>query len=221
MAHLEAETKILHDLEVAVYNEFRQDVKRKFERHSRGSLFLGSEVRRSSKLLSVRKKSTSLRKQLLRPNLYPEGNDEIDLGNSNEMVDLSPIVDQGYPTSRSPKIVPVGSATYLHQEDDKEMETFSPDKDILVKLSPSSKRKSLPPKEISQRVKSLPTSTKSYSSSLSSQRSTVVQQDLDFDLDVTVNIESGKCVFHLTSGTKIDVVEPRFVYCLFVVSCKT
>lgn len=212
LKHLQAETEILQDLESAVFNEFRRDVKRKFEKQSRRSLFSRSEISRPSKFKRARKNSSSIRKQLLSQNIPNNDIDEVDFGDSNKMVNLTPLMNRDSPvTSRSLKT----STTAIPQEKElKELQTFSPNLQDTVAntLSPYMKRDSLSLKEMGQQEHVQQRLPNDRASSFYSQRSTVVEQDLDFDLDVTVNIESGKCVFHPTNEAKIDTPESRFVY---------
>lgn len=214
LKHLQAETEILQDLESAVFNEFRRDVKRKFEKQSRRSLFSRSEIRQRSKFKRVEKNSSSIRKQLLTHQIYKRDIDEVDFGDSNEMVNLTPLMNRDSPvTSRSLKTSPIGMPHYSQNKELKELQTLSPNlQDAAANpLLSYMKRDSLSLNEMGQQEHVQQRLTNDRASSSHSQRSTVVEQDLDFDLDVTVNIESGKCVFHPTNEAKIDTPESRFV----------
>ena len=198
---MKTETEILQELESAVFNEFRRDVKRKFEKQSQRSLFSLNE-RRPSTARRLIKSSSSFRRKLLRQSSQDTASkDEVDFAESNEMVDLGTNEDG----SRHSRF----------------LTTVSPDTSFCspreqLRVLPSREKLSFPVRPKYLTMTELPDQMKreqpsyQHTVSFSSQKSTVVQQDLDFDLEVTVNIESGKCVFHPNSDVKIEPTEPRY-----------
>lgn len=202
---LKTETEILQELESAVFNEFRRDVKRKFEKQSQRSLFALNERRPSTARRKI-KSSSSFQKRLMKQKSQDRvGKDEVDFADSNEMIDLGTNVTQdGIRPSRLLTTVPLDSSFLSARE---QMRVMPP----REKLLPTVKRKYLALVDSSDQVQRQ-TPTNQRTASFSSQKSTVVQQDLDFDLEVTVNIESGKCVFHPNNDAKVEPTEPRCVF---------
>lgn len=148
---------------------------------------------------SFRKKLKKQRSQEIRA-----GKDEIGFGKSNEMIDLGTNVTQdGSSPSRFLTTTPQDTSFSSPQEQMRDIRRRE--------KSPIIKQKYLPLVDSSDPAPR-PTPKNQHSVSFSSQKSTVVQQDLDFDLEVTVNIESGKCVFHPNNDVKVEPTEPRFVF---------
>ena len=201
---MKAETEILQELESAVFNEFRRDVKRKFEKQSQRSLFALNE-RRPSLTQRNAKSRTSFRKKIMkqRSQEISAGKDEIDFGKSNEMIDLGTSVTQdGSSTSRFLTTAPLDTSFTSPHEQMRDMRRREKSSIIKQKY----------PLVDSSDPAPRPTPKNQHSVSFSSQKSTTVQQDLDFDLEVTVNIESGKCVFHPNNDVKVEPAEPRCVF---------
>jgi hypothetical protein len=201
---LKTETEILQELESAVFNEFRRDVKRKFEKQSQRSLFALNERRPSSGRRAI-KSSSSFRMKLLKQKSYDKaGKDEVDFADSNEMIDLGANVTQGG-SKQSPRLTNVPPDSSISSP--REQMRVIPSRE---KTSPTAKQKYLTIVDSSDQVQQQ-TPVNQRTASFSSQRSTVVQQDLDFDLEVTVDIESGKCVFHPNNEGKVEPTESRSV----------
>lgn len=202
---LKAETEILQELESAVFNEFRRDVKRKFEKQSQRSLFALNERRPSLTQRSMKKSHSSFRMKLMKQRSQEtSGKDEIDFGKSNEMIDLGTnVAKEGSTPSRFLTTASPDTSYSSPHEQMREMRRRD--------KSPVIKQRHLPLVDSSDQVPH-PTPKNQHSVSFSSQKSTIVQQDLDFDLEVTVNIESGKCVFHPNNEVKVEPAEPRFVF---------
>ncbi len=201
---MKTETEILQELENAVFNEFRRDVRRKFEKQSQRSLFTLNERRPSTGRRNL-KSSSPFRTKLMKQRSQDRvGKDEVDFADSNEMIDLGATVTHGSPRpSRLLTNVPLDTSFSAPRE---QMRVIS----SREKLSPTVKRKYLALVDISDQAQTS-RSRNQHSASFSSQKSTGVQQDLDFDLEVTVNIESGKCVFHPNNDAKVEPTEPRCV----------
>ena len=187
-----------------MFNEFRRDVKRKFEKQSQRSLFALNERRPSTGRRNT-KRSTSFRMKLLKQKSLDEaGKDEVDFADSNEMINLRPNVSQsGLKPSKLLTAVPLDSSFSSPRE---QMRVI-PSRE---KTSTTTKQKYLTLIDSSDQVEHQ-TPINQRAASFSSQKSTAVQQDLDFDLEVTVDIESGKCVFHPNSEGKVEPTESRFV----------
>lgn len=202
---MKAETDVLQELESAVFNEFRRDVKRKFEKQSHRSLFALNEVRRPSVTRRNVKSSSSTIKALKKQtSLERTGKDEVDFGDSSEMVDLgSNVAQDGLRLPQLLTSVPLDASFSSPHEQMRLMTNRE-------KSSPSVKRKYLPLVDPLHEIQHQ-TPPNEHTTSFSSQKSTVVQQDLDFDLEVTVNIESGKCVFHPNNDANVETTEPRYI----------
>ena len=213
---LKAETDILRDLESAVFNEFRRDVKRKLERQSHRSLFSVNEAMRSSTSTTgkVKKSQSTMRSRVLTRNITKDAIDEVDYGESSEMVNLSPVASHDMIVSPRSWKAPSFESSFHYPTKGTKLQALSPTVQSSGQLSPNSRRKHSSRRENTQPTPESQPSLTSNGSSFSSQRSTTVDQDLDFDLDVMVNIESGKCVFHQTNEAKIDIPESRFVVIL-------
>lgn len=220
---LERETKTLQDLENAVFNEFRKDVRKKLRRHSRGrqssqrhAIPQASPPRRR-KAKTERVKGSRSRTRVRRQIVEDFNESDYDV---SEMVDMSTT----YPKSRHDRDyflnnsdIPVVPSFNL--EDDRQIK---PD---LIELEDRTAHDNMPPLVSTPDNKdaamgpgspkvTFSTSTNDVQSENSvNQRADVLpQQNLDFELDVIVNIDSGKCVLHSgNDGDGEDANDQRLV----------
>lgn len=177
-------------------------MKRKFEKQSQRPLFALNERRHSIRRPTV-KSSSSFRKKLLAERSRERaGKNEEDFDESSEMIDLGNVTQDNAKPSGFSTAIPLDSSFSSPHE---QMRVMSQGEKY-----PTANRKYLAVGDSSDQVqRQAPTNR--HTASFSSQKSTAVEQDLDFDLEVTVNIESGKCAFHPNSDTKTEHTEPRYL----------
>lgn len=191
-----------------MFNKFRRYWMQKFEKQSQKPLFALNERRHSSSgrqsipRRHVKSSSSSQMKFLRQKCQEAVGKGEVDFSDGNEISDFGANVsNDGLKSSRLLTTAPLDASFTARRE---EM-SMMPSRDILP---PIVKRKYLSSTDISsgqpERQKA---AANQHTVSFASQKSTNVQQDLDFDLEVTVDIESGKCVFH----PKNEPNEPMYV----------
>ena len=230
---MEQETRLLQDLESAVFNEFRKDVRKKLRRHSRSGRSGLPKITESERANLHRKKAMSekIRGSRTRSRVRREASSDPEEVES-EMVEMgsnssTPQKSRKYSTSDSPVII---------CEDDTENAIFgnrSPSlPDVLnvgISASKVTHEEPLPLRSPSHqdgegasghRV-TFRTASESDCDSVSSQKSVAIQQqqqqqqqqqNLDFELDVAVDIDSGKCVFYpADEGDKEETADSKLV----------
>jgi hypothetical protein len=226
VSHLvvERETKILQELENAVFNEFRKDVRKKLRRHSRGRQSNQHHINtqksppRHRKAKSERIKGSRSRTRIRRQIAEDFNESDYDV---SEMIDMRSTVS---PKSRREDYllnntdIPVLPPFNLEDEDqvnvDQEM-TELEDRvpDSMSPLASTSDHRDAPFGPGSQKV-TFSTSTYDFQdqNALNQRTSVLPQQNLDFELDVIVNIDSGKCVLHSSNeGESEDSNDQRLV----------
>ena len=207
---LERETKILQDLENAVFNEFRKDVRKKLRKDSRGRQ--GSHrhavsqrsPERHRKANSERVKGSRSRTRVRRQVVQDLNDSDFDV---SEMIDMSTSVhhktekrDRDYLLNNSD--IPVVPPFNLEDEqqikieqDLIELEHRTAQHMSPFASTPDSKDAAYGPG--SPKVTFSTSTNDVQDENFVSQKADLLpQQNLDFELDVIVNIDSGKCVLH-------------------------
>lgn len=193
----EKETKILQELESAVFNEFRKGVRKKIRRHSRSRQTYPYHINTQAasppqrKAVSERPKKSKtrsrLRKQIAEEDSDNDGQPQQRTRRKNNL-NLSDIPVISAPESMESTT----TLTWSRENVLDEKHHGAP-----FSSTPDNKQSSLQPQH---KVKFSSSATElSESGSSTSKTSTLTQQNLDFELDIMVNIDSGKCVFHLTT----------------------
>lgn len=226
---MEQETRRLQDLESAVFNEFRKDVRKKLRRHSRsGRPALSKESDRAN-LHRRKAMSEKVRGSRTRSRVKRQTSSDVEEMES-EMVEMgsnssTPRKSGRRSTSDAPKII---------CEDDTENAIFgkrSPSlPDIInvgINASKATHEEPLPLRsKLHQEGEGTPvprvtfrTASESDYDSGASQKSVAMQQqqqqpqqNLDFELDLAVIIDSGKCVFYpADDGEKDETADAKLV----------
>lgn len=225
---LERETKILQDLENAVFNEFRKDVRKKLRRHSRGRK--GSQRHRVSqaspspqrKAKTERVKGSRSRTRVRRQIVADFNDSDFDV---SEMVDMSSTFpknrhDRDYIMNNSD--IPVVPPFNLEDEQQIKLEQDLVELENRTFRDSTSPLVSTPDNRDAAVGQGAPKVTFSTSTndvqdenSVNQRADVLPQQNLDFELDVVVNIDSGKCVLHsVNDGDGEDTNDQRLVVVL-------
>lgn len=220
---MEQETRRLQDLENAVFNEFRKDVRKKLRRHSRSGRPTLSKVTESdrTKMHGRKAMSEKVRGSRTRSRVRRQASsDQEDV--ENEMVEMGsttspPRIAGRFSTIEGPMIT---------CEDDSENAIFkkrSPSLPDIINVG-NSASKSIHEDTLQEtgggpRVTFRTPSESDYESGSSqksfamqqvSQQVSQQQQNLDFELDVAVEIDSGHCVFYpADEGEKDDTADSK------------
>ena len=228
---MEQETRLLQDLESAVFNEFRKDVRKKLRRHSRSGRSGLPKITESDRANLHRKKAMSekLRGSRTRSRVQRQASSDVEEMES-EMVEMgsnssTPQKSGRHLTSDAPVII---------CEDNTENAIFGkrapslPDiLNVGISASKVTHEDPLPLRSPSHqegegtsgpRVTFRTASESDYDSGASQksiamqQQQQQQQQNLDFELDVAVVIDSGKCVFYpADEGEKEETADSKLV----------
>lgn len=226
---MERETKRLQDLESAVFNEFRKDVRKRLRRNSRSGRSIHSKVADSDRGKTHGRKAVSekVRGSRTRSRVRRQ------VSSDQEDVE-SEMVEMGSP--RRPERFSTSDAPLITCEDESENSIFgrySPSLPDIINVGNSAAKSihedTLPLRSMlhqegeetgGPRVTFRTPSESDYESG-SSQKSFATQhqsqqqqtqQNLDFELDLAVEIDSGQCVFHpADEGEKDDTAESKYV----------
>ena len=223
---MEKEIRRLHDLESAVFNEFRKDVRKRLRRPSRSGRMSLVKKTDSDKHNVVNRKAMSerVRGSRTRTRIRHQPSSDIEEVES-EMVEM-PLLP---PTFAEPAF-----AASVDESEHAILGHRSPSlPDVLIVGSKASQPYASTPQEdplplrplassegetgVGPRVTFRTLSESDYDSgasersvSLQQQQQQQQQQNLDFELDVTVDIDSGKCVLHPScDNEKDEVTDPK------------
>lgn len=211
---LEKETKHLQELENAVFNEFRKGVRKKIRKHSRSRQTYPYHINTQKsttpqrKTMSERPKNSKTRSRL-RKQIAEDDSD----------------YDDDLPIKNKPSHLNVSDIPVLTTSDFTGMESTSTltwsKEDVLDEGGRGTPFCSTPDNKQSwmqaaqHKVTFSPSSTElNEPGSLSPKSSMLTQQNLDFELDIIVNIDSGKCVLHLASEND-ESNDMRYLYSLY------
>jgi len=226
---MEQETRRLQDLESAVFNEFRKDVRKKLRRHSRSGRSGLPKITESDRANLHRKKvmSEKIRGSRTRSRVRRQASSDVE-----EME--SEMVEMGSNSSTPQKSSRQSDGPVIICEDNTGNAIFgkrSPSLPDILNVGISASKAShedplsLPsPSRQEGEGTSGPrvtfrTASESDCDSGASQKSIAMQQqqqqqqqNLDFELDVAVVIDSGKCVFYpADEGEKEETADSKLV----------
>ena len=229
---MEQETRRLQDLESAVFNEFRKDVRKKLRRHSRSGRAGLPKITESDRAHLHRKKAMSekIRGSRTRSRVRRQASSDVEEMES-EMVEMgstssTPQKSSRHLTSDAPVIIcedNTGNAIF-----GKRSPSLPDILNVGVNASKVSHEDPTPLRSPSHqegegtsgpRVTFRTASESDYDSGASQksiamqqQQQQQQQQNLDFELDVAVVIDSGKCVFYpADEGEKEETADSKLV----------
>ncbi|XP_048589365.1 transmembrane protein KIAA1109 homolog isoform X3 [Nematostella vectensis] len=209
---LEKETKLLQELESAVFNEFRKDVRKKLRRHSRGQSGYANRGETGKKSHDPRRAmSEQVKGSRSRSRLHGrisgdatdaelEGSEMVDLSHSRKRLNRKLNTTDSYMPQQAYDEADASMESSLTRPTDALNSTpgphlaFTEDDETVptYRSTPYNKDQTAP---VVPRV-TFNTADVQDQSSESPRPAALPQQNLDFELDVTVDIEGGKCVLH-------------------------
>lgn len=197
---LDKETRILQELESAVFNEFRKGVRKKIRKHSRSRQNYPYHINTQAatppqrKSMSERPKGSKTRSRIRKQIAEDDSDNDVEpqprtrRRNNLNMSDI-PVISAPDDSMESTTTLTWSKETVLDEKYHGEPFCSTPDNKQTTLQPPHKVTFSSSANELNE------------SGTLGTKPSMLTQQNLDFELDVMVNIDSGKCVLHSPSDS--------------------